>query len=178
MAVRAIALAALAGLTVAGCGFELRGWDLESSIESVHVSAKTRTALAGELRRALGQAGVRIEPRPSRAAMIVELLDERRGRRTVAVTGSARAAEYEVTISVRFAVRSGARVLREPVWLDASRVFVVDRDNIAGTAGEQALIEAELANDLVGQIVRALNAAAGSVAPPAASAASEAAGAG
>ena len=164
-----IAVLALTLGTLSGCGFELRGWDLESSIESVHVTAKPRVRLAGELRRALSQAGVRIEPRPSAAEMIVELLEERRGRRTVAVTGSARAAEYEVTISVRFAIRSGARVLREPVWLDASRVFVVDRDNIAGTAGEQALIEAELANDLVGQIMRALNAAAATLAPPAAS---------
>ena len=161
----ATAITALTLFALSGCGFELRGWDLESSIESVHVTAQPRVRLAGELRRALGQAGVRVEPRASRAEMIVELLDERRGRRTVAVTGSARAAEYEVSISVRFAVRSGARVLREPVWLDASRVFVVDRDNIAGTAGEQALIEAELANDLVGQIMRALNAAAASVAP-------------
>ena len=174
----AIAVAALNLFSLSGCGFELRGWDLESSIESVHVTAKPRIRLAGELRRALGQAGVRIEPRPSRAEIIVELLDERRGRRTVAVTGSARAAEYEVSISVRFAIRSGARVLREPVWLDTSRVFVVDRDNIAGTAGEQALIEAELANDLVGQIMRALNAAAATAAPQAASAAPGAAGAG
>ena len=170
-ALAAIAVLALTLVSLSGCGFELRGWDLESSIESVHVTARPRVRLAGELRRALSQAGVRIEPRPSAAEMIVELLEERRGRRTVAVTGSARAAEYEVTISVRFAIRSGARVLREPVWLDASRVFVVDRDNIAGTAGEQALIEAELANDLVGQIMRALNAAAATVAPPASGAA-------
>ena len=172
-----IAVFALTLISLSGCGFELRGWDLETSIESVHVTSKPRVRLAGELRQALSQAGVRIEPRPSAAEMIVELLEERRGRRTVAVTGSARAAEYEVTISVRFAIRSGARVLREPVWLDASRVFVVDRDNIAGTAGEQALIEAELANDLVGQIMRALNAAAVTVAPPA-SAAAGATGAG
>ncbi|MDE0061395.1 MAG: LPS assembly lipoprotein LptE [Gammaproteobacteria bacterium] len=165
LVIRATGFVLPALLAIAGCGFELRGWDLESSIESVHVTAQPRVRLAGELRRALGQAGVRIEPRASRAEMTVELLDERRGRRTVAVTGSARAAEYEVSITVRFAVRSGARVLREPVWLDASRVFVVDRDNIAGTAGEQALIEAELANDLVGQIMRALNAAAASAAP-------------
>ena len=162
------ALIALVAVAVAGCGFQLRGWDLESSIESVHVSAKPRVRIAGELRRALSQAGVRIEPRPSAAALIVDLLEERRWRRTVAVTGAARAAEYEVSISVHFAVRSGARVLREPDWLDASRVFVVDRDNIAGTAGEQALIEAELANDLIGQIMRALNAAAAGVAAPAA----------
>ena len=166
IAVGAVAVIALAVVAVAGCGFKLRGWDLESSVESVHVSAQPRIGLAGELRRALRQAGVRIEARPSEAAMIVELLEERRERRTVAVTGSARAAEYEVTISVRFAIRSGARVLREPAWLDASRVFAVDRDNIAGTAGEQALIEAELANDLLQQIMRALNTVADSLAPP------------
>ena len=151
-----------------GCGFKLRGWDLETSVASVHVAARPRIALATPLRRALRQAGVQVEPRPAGAAMTVELLEERRGRRTVAVTGSARAAEYEVSISIRFAIRAGARVLREPQWLEASRVFAVDRDNIAGTAGEQSLIEAELTNDLTQQIMRALNAAAADLAPPAA----------
>ena len=156
----AIAALALALVALAGCGFKLRGWDLESSVESIHVAAKPRIGLAVPLRRALRGAGVRIEARPSDAAMVVELLEERRERRTVAVTGSARAAEYEVAISVRFAIRSGGRAWREPQWLDASRVFAVDRDNITGTAGEQALIEGELVNDLVQQIIRALNAAA------------------
>ena len=151
---------ALAAVAVAGCGFKLRGWDLQSSVQSMHVDAKPQVRLAIPLRRTLRQAGVRIAPRPSDAEMTVQLLQEQRQRRTVAVTGSARAAEYEVAISVRFAIRAGARTLREPTWLEASRVFAIDRDNIAGTAGEQALIEAELANDLIQQIVRALNAAA------------------
>lgn len=159
---------ALALITLVGCGFKLRGWDLPSSVESVYVDAQPRIALVVPLRRALRQAGVRVEPRPVGAAMIVDLLEERRGRRTVAVTGSARAAEYEVSISIRFAIRAGARVLREPQRLEASRVFAVDRDNIAGTAGEQSLIEAELVNDLVQQIMRALNAAAADLATPAA----------
>ncbi len=165
----AVAVISLATLLLPGCGFELRGWELESSVESVYVATKPHIRLAGELQRALRQAGVRIEARPTAAAMIVDLLDERRQRRTVAVTGSARAAEYEVSIGVRFAIRTGAKVVREPDWLEASRVFTVDRDNIAGTAGEQALIEAELADDLVQQILRALNAASANVAPPAAS---------
>lgn len=152
---------------LAGCGFQLRGWDLESSVESIHVATQPRLRLAVPLRQALRQAGVQLRPRPAGAEMIVELLDERRQRRTVAVTGSARAAEYEVSIGVRFTIRAGARTLRDPQWVEASRVFSVDRDNIAGTAGEQALIEAELTNDLVQQIIRALNAAATDLNPPA-----------
>ncbi len=169
MASRRVAIAGLALVAVAlgGCGFKLRGWDLQSSVESVHLAAKPRVGLVVPLRRALHSAGVRIETEPTAAAMTVELLEERRERRTVAVTGSARAAEYEVTIGIRFAIRSGARRLREPLWLDASRVFAVDRDNIAGTAGEQALIEGELVDDLVRQIIRALGAAAADLASPA-----------
>ena len=82
------------------------------------------------------------------------------------MTGSARAAEYEISIGLRFAIRAGGAALREPQWLEVSRVFSVDRDNIAGTAGEQALIEAELADDLVQQIIRAMNAAALQLTPP------------
>ena len=152
--------------TLVGCGFQLRGWELESSVESIHLDAQPRIRFAQPLRQALRQSGVRIEPRGAEAELVLKLLDERRQRRTVAVTGSARAAEYEITLGVRYEIRAGGNVLREPRWLEASRVLVVDRDNIAGTAGEQALIEAELQNDLVQQILRALDAAARSSVSP------------
>ena len=157
---------ALMFTALAGCGFQLRGWDLESSVASIHLDVQPRIRFAQPLRQALRQAGVRIEPRAADAELVLALIDERRERRTVAVTGSARAAEYEITLGIRYAIRAGGRELREPQWLDASRVFAVDRDNIAGTAGEQALIEAELENDLVQQLMRALNAVAVGLVPP------------
>ncbi len=173
-------------LSLVGCGFQLRGWNLESGVESIHLDSQPRIQLAVPLRRSLRQAGLRIEPRAADAELTVKILDERRERRTVAVTGGARAAEYEIMLGIRYEIRAGGRamrvlcqspgsigvcrrevpasgqVLREPQWLDARRVFAVDRDNIAGTAGEQTLIEAELTNDLVRQVIRALNAVAAS----------------
>ncbi len=144
-------------VVLAGCGFQLRGWNLASGLETVHLDAQPRIALAQPLRQALRQAGVYLEPRAADAQLVIKLIDARRERRTVAVTGSARAAEYEMTLGIRYEIRSGGALLRAPQWLEASRVLAVDRDNIAGTAGEQALIEAELENDLVQQILRALN---------------------
>jgi outer membrane lipopolysaccharide assembly protein LptE/RlpB len=49
--------------------------------------------------------------------------------------------------------------LIEPRWAETSRIYRVDRVNLVGTSEEQALLEREMINDLVQQIVRALDAA-------------------
>lgn len=151
---------ALAGLLLAGCGFHLRTWDIGSSLESAYVSGDARNPLAGPLERALRQAGVRLAEEASDAAAVVELLDSRQQRRSVSVSGQARAAEYEMTLGVRYRVTDGGGTeLIAPQWIERERVYRVDRDNIVGSSEEQALLVREMQTDLVQQILRALNAA-------------------
>ena len=151
---------ALAGLLLAGCGFHLRTWDIGTALESAYVSGDARNPLAGPLERALRQAGVRLAEDASDAAAVVELLDSRQQRRSVSVSGQARAAEYEMTLGVRYRVTDGGGTeLIAPQWIERERVYRVDRDNIVGSSEEQALLVREMQTDLVQQILRALNAA-------------------
>jgi LPS-assembly lipoprotein len=107
--------------------------------------------------------------------VVVNLLEERRDRRSVSVSPQVRAAEYEVAVAVRYSVTGpDGRELIAEQWLERQRVYRVDSDNILGTSEEQALLEREMEADLVQQIVRSLNAAAAS----ASAAANSAAGAG
>lgn len=154
-----VLLVVIFAVEMVGCGFHLRTWDVGSSIDAAYVSANPRNSLEAPLRRALRQAGVTEAHSASEADVVVELLEDRRERRSVTVSGQARAAEYEMTLGVRYRVTDSAGVeLVAPQWLERERVFRVDRDNIVGSSEEQALLEREMEADLVQQIIRALNA--------------------
>lgn len=155
----------LAGL-VSGCGFHLRGLGLETTMESVFVSGPSglqagRSELAGDLRRAFAQNGVELADAAGGAELLLRVLDERRGRRSLSVTGQARAAEWELTLGLQFSAslpgEDDAQPLIEPRWLEVKRFFRVDRNNIVGSNEEQRLIERELKNDLVQQVLRSVN---------------------
>jgi LPS-assembly lipoprotein len=144
-------------LLLGGCGFHLRTWDLEGNVESARVIANARNPLAEPLARALRSAGVELVE-GGEADVVIELLADRRGRRSVSVTDQARAAEYETSLQVQYAVRDGAgAMLMQPRWVAARRVYRVDRDNLVGSSQEQALLEREMVNDLVEQVLRGIN---------------------
>lgn len=156
-----VLLAGLVVALVAGCGFQLRGSDLRSSVARAYVDAAPRHTYEEPLRAALSRAGAEVIDAPAADALVVELFDERRDRRSISVSDSAVAAEYEVIVGVRYGVRDGAGArLIEPHWLERSRVYRADRDNILGSSEERALLEREMQQELIQQIIRALDALA------------------
>lgn len=143
-----------------GCGFHLRTYQLDTSVDSVHLSSSGNNLAEEPLERSLRQAGVTLVPTAEEAELIVELLQDRKDRRSVSVTETTRAAEYETTIGIRYAVqRADGTVLIAPRWIEATRIYRVDRINIVGSSEEQVLLEREMVNDLVQQILRSLDAA-------------------
>jgi len=157
-----VLLVVLVAALLAGCGFQLRGTDLRSSVTRAYVEAAPRHGYEAPLRLALERAGVELLDVQAEDALVVELFDERRSRRSVSVSGSAVAAEFEVLMGVRYGVRDGAgRQLIEPQWLERERVYRADRDNILGSSEERALLEREMRDDLIQQIIRSLDALAG-----------------
>jgi len=150
----------VAVVLAAGCGFHLRTFDLNTAVSSVHVSSNGSNFAAQPLRTGLQQAGVDLVPVRDEAQISVALLNQRRDRRSVAVTNQAQTAEYELDLAVQYSVQKpDGEVLIEPRWVETSRIYRVDRVNLVGTSEEQALLEREMINDLVQQIVRALDAA-------------------
>lgn len=149
-------------LLVAGCGFALRSWEMDDSVGSVFIAgASAQSDIGSDLRAAFTQAGVETAERSTAADLVVTLLDQRRERRSVSVTGQARAAEYELSRSVQYQVErsgaDGAEILIEPRWIRVERVFRVDRNNIVGSNEEQSLVERELKNDMIQQVIRSIN---------------------
>jgi LPS-assembly lipoprotein len=138
---------------LSGCGFHLRSYELDSAVESFALTGDTRARIAGPLRRAMSQAGV-TEISIQDAALVIDVLDERSGRRSASIAGRARAAEYEMSYGVRFRVLADGTELAAPQWLWRERVYRIDRENIVGSSEEQTILEREMMQDLVSQIVR------------------------
>lgn len=144
---------------VAGCGFHLRSYTLDANVQSFYIESASQHFLADELRQGLRLAGATQAATAMEAELVVELMDQRRQRRSVSTTGSARAAEYEIELGVLFRLQNGVgEQLTEPQWISRERVFRVDRDNIVGNNEEQVLIEREMRADLVQSVVRTINA--------------------
>ena len=149
----------LLALAAAGCGFRLRRWDIAGTLGTVRIDADRSVDLDRDLRQALTAAGVRVV---EGAADIVVALDRQRAsQRSVAVTGAARTSEYELALQVDFALADGEGEELAPArLLQSERVVRLDRDNIVGSSEEQALLRAEMRQDLIGRMLRALSALA------------------
>lgn len=154
---RSLLLIWMAGF-IAGCGFHLRTWELEGSIETAKITSNLRNPVADPLGRALKSAGVDVVG-SGKADITIELVSDRISRRAVSVTNQARAAEYQTTLTVVYAIHDAdGDTLASARSVRASRIYTVDRDNIVGSNEEQALLQREMVDDLVQRIIRGVNA--------------------
>ena len=154
-ALRAIPVLFLSVLLMS-CGFQLRSYNVGSNVESYALGGNVDLAVVPPLRRTLDQAG--LNQVSEGANLLVELLDQRRDRRSVSTTGQTRVAEYETSYGVRYRLLDAAgQELLPPTWVQRSRVYRVNRENIVGSAEEQALLEREMLQEVVGQIMRSIS---------------------
>ena len=153
-------LRALVGLVVAvqlaGCGFQLCSWELGNTYSSVGLESTARFDIEPDLRRALAQTGVPVLD--SGAELVLELIDSDEELRTASVSGTARTAEFELIVHIRYAIRDAAgSYLAKPATLRSSRRYFLDRGNLVGSNEEQALLRRELRTQLIQQVMRVLN---------------------
>lgn len=151
-------LAAAFAFAVGGCGFRLRRWDLAAAFASVRIDAAHDVDLGRELQRTLESADVRVAD-DGDADVVIRLAEQREDRRPAAVTAGGRTAEYELSIRVLLSAHDGdgTELIAERELL-IERVARLDRENLAGSREEETLLMAEMRSDLVGRIIRALNA--------------------
>ena len=157
---RRLRLCAVVWLLLGGCGFHLRGGDIEQNVSTVYVRTVPQVDIAGQLTHDLRGSGVTVLDQFDAKAVTIDLLEQQQERRTVSTTPQAQAAEYRLELSVRYRIVGADDVeLVTDRWASASRIFPVDRNNLVGTSQEQQLMRDEIMGDLVAQILRSLAAA-------------------
>ncbi|MEH6388204.1 MAG: LPS assembly lipoprotein LptE [Pseudomonas profundi] len=142
-----------AGVLLSGCGFHLRGTDVDSvTLEELQFSAPDEhSPTYRQLLAALQSDGVRIT---DTADYHLRLISDRHERVALSYTSRISAAEYEIRQHLTFQINdSEGRPLIGPETLTARRVYVNDRDNIVGTSEEEDLLREEMRRDMTRQVL-------------------------
>ena len=109
----------------------------------------------GRLQRALRFSG--IDTTTDAGVFTLQLRLERPEPRNVALDRSARSAEQERRLVLKYTLQNGAGdTVFGPQTLTASRIYSYDPNSIIAKLEEEQLIDGELQDNLVGQVMRAL----------------------
>jgi LPS-assembly lipoprotein len=150
---RALGPAALAVL-LAGCGFQLRG-SYELPYASVFVSAASTSQVASNIRRELTGTPTRVLPSGAGAEGQLNILEERRERQILSLSGAGRVREFELKTVVRYQLVDGKGAVLIPTSeIQLSRILTYDDTKIIAKQQEEAMLYADMDKDVVGQILR------------------------
>lgn len=164
--IRHTALLCLA-LLLAGCGFTLRGTEQATlPITSVLLrSEQQNSPFMQQLRSALAAANVSTSTGTEQATYVLSVGEEQANTRTASVNSRARAAQYDLQLTVVVQLDSAGQTLFGPETLAIQRSYYEDIANIAGSNEEMELLRTEMRQELVDQLLRRLRAAAASNSP-------------
>ena len=153
-----IAVVALLCL-LSGCGFTLRGTaELSPSLQPLYVDVTNTSAFSREMVRVLVDNKVSLAGEPAGASHRLDVGGETSGERPISVNATARAGEYELTMSVQFQLRRGAELVLQPQTISTSKVYLADPENAVAKNEEAELIRTEMRKELAQQILRRLQA--------------------
>lgn len=151
-----------------GCGFTLRGNDvINSHFSELQLNlAEPNSQISRLLRRSLEVSDVSTqivsgsdEQILTSSSPTLSVSNEQISTRPITVTPRARAAQYEMRLSVTISLQESNQILIEPEALFVDRVYFEDIENIAGNREEVEIITTEMRRELVNQIMRRLETA-------------------
>ena len=146
-------------LTVAGCGWQLRGHgDAPQYVDSLYIGGHpVDSEFKAELERSLRAFNIDLKDNAKDAQYSLVMLDQRSKRRTAALSGQARISEQELTEELKFTVRAadGAEII-PPTTISDDRVFEYDENNVLATDDEARMLRKEMRTGLVRQLINYL----------------------
>jgi outer membrane lipopolysaccharide assembly protein LptE/RlpB len=152
-----LTLLALLSLSLAACGFALRGSTAAAGDSQVQlVAVEPASAMAVTLRDALQSAGMIAT---TSSDWQLQLGPETLISRPGSVNSRARAAQHDLELSVEIALTRGDTPLFGPVRVVTQRSYYEDLSTIAGSSEEVVLLQQEMRQELTQQVLRRLRAA-------------------
>ncbi len=152
-------IAFIAATMVSACGWHLRGHSSTPlDINSVYITAEDSYGpLVSSLKQSLASVQVADAEKSSDAQYTITLSNEQLDRRTVSVGNDALAAEYELTLSVDYAIQDReGNILSKKSTASSLRAYDFDRNAVVAKNEEERLIISEMRNNVVQQILRRL----------------------
>jgi LPS-assembly lipoprotein len=156
----ALLLATTLAVTLAACGFQLRGSNgaYTMPFSSIFLAFPDTSALGNELKRNL-RAGDRVVVTPTQegAQARFEVLSEARNKNILSLNNLGRVREYLLTYTLVFQVRDASgSLLLGPTEITLRRNLAFSEEAVLAKEGEEALLYRDMQSDLVQQIMRRL----------------------
>jgi len=96
-------LLALLSLTIAACGFHLRGQEnFTLPFQAVYVEGDNNSALVIQLKRAIQSAGASLAEKSGDAQAVLQILPEGREKIVQSLSGAGKVSEYRLRLRVSF----------------------------------------------------------------------------
>jgi LPS-assembly lipoprotein len=152
------AAVAILALSLAACGFQLRGSvELSPRMTRPYLDVPDRyTPFNAALESALAASGARLAPSRDGASAVVRIRRDEAGRNVLSVTAQNTPAEYEVYYTVEYSVSANGEELLPPQSLTLTREYTYDESRILAKEHEERIIREALARDLAGLVMRRL----------------------
>ncbi len=165
--IRIFSVSLIVLMTLYSCGYSLRNSHLlEAKLESIQLNlSQPNSEFSRILRRNLEQAGIKTiildtsQDASSNKEYELIISSEQISTRPVTINSRARAAQYEMRVSVEVALKNIEGVLVEPEAIFVDRIYFEDIQNITGNQEEVGIITSEMRQDLVFQVMRRIESA-------------------
>lgn len=143
----------------AGCGFQLRGKvALPEGIEPLFIGGIAPSSqLAIELRNLLSAYGVELTETATDAKFKINILEQRKDKRSATLGQKAKVAEYQLTEELSFELRNakGERVLG-PKKITERKIITNEPNKVVSTKDEEDLLRREMLQNLAAKMARQL----------------------
>jgi LPS-assembly lipoprotein len=157
--IRALALAAVAAVSLTACGFHLQGrMPLPAPLKVTYVIAPNdQTDFVQGLRKALLINGGKLVDDSTNATGTVRILTDDVTSKILSVSADNRPREYELTYTVEFSVSSKDTELLPAQKVSITRDYSFDERTLLAKENEAALLREGMARDLVSIVMRRLS---------------------
>ena len=158
-ATRLLLLAAT--LSLAACGFHLRGSDLKGmqfAFKSLYLKKAGETPFVSDLRRSLTASKVTMTDTADQAELVLEIVSEQTAKQILSLSSSGRVKEYQLFYRVSLRAYDS----KQNDWLQSeeialSRILAYDDAQVLAKEQEEALLYKDMRTDAVAQAMRRLS---------------------
>lgn len=143
-----------AWLSLTACAYHLRGSvEVPETMKHVHVKSASPQLLAG-FKDTLKMVGGQLVDAPESGGVVVNVLNERSDRRTLSLSATGKASEFELHYIVEFELLThDAKVVIPKQLVEVNRDYYNDQQDIMGKSNEEAQIRLEMYQQAVRSII-------------------------
>lgn len=157
-----IVLSLVTAMTLAGCGFQLRGSNNQSELpfKTIYLGFPETSSLGTELKRNIRASGkTMIATDPKSAQVTLEVLAETKEKVILSLNSQGRVREYTLNYRLRFRVKDGQeKEVLAPTEIALKRDISFNEAQVLAKEREEDLLYRDMQTDLVQQILRRLGA--------------------